>query len=70
MGVRRAQHMADHHAGQSDVAHIVSFAPDQPRVLEARDALPDTEFTHSKFLWFCLRRPGLRGDDPTRGIAD
>ena len=52
MGVRRTQHMAERHAGQRDVAHITPFAPDQPRILEARNALPDTEFTHSTFLRF------------------
>src|SRR6516165_11038791 len=54
MGVRRAQHVAERHAGQDDVAHIAALALDQPRILEPRDALPDSEFTHSEVLRTCV----------------
>ena len=39
--------MAERHPGQDDIAHIAAFALDQPRILEPRNALPDSEFTHS-----------------------
>ncbi len=48
LGVRmlRAQHHAIGHAGQLDVVGIAPAALDQARVLEARYALTDCEFTH------------------------
>src|SRR5260370_35720830 len=46
MGGRRAQHVAEGHAGQHDVAHIAAAAPEQARILEPGHALADREFTH------------------------
>ena len=48
LGVRmlRAQHHAIGHAGQLDVVDVAPAAADQPRILEARHALTDCEFTH------------------------
>ena len=45
--MRRAQHHAVGHAGQLDVVDIAAAALDQPRILEARHALTDCEFTHA-----------------------
>src|SRR5258705_835250 len=46
MGVRRAQHVAESHAGQHDVAHIAAAAPEQAWILEPGHALADRKFTH------------------------
>ncbi len=46
MRVRGAQHIAEHHAWQHDVADIAAAAPEQPRILEPGHALTDREFTH------------------------
>src|SRR5438552_17995808 len=44
MGVRRAQHIAECHARQHDVADIAAAAPEQARILEPRHALADRKF--------------------------
>src|SRR5258706_1828077 len=46
MGARRAQHIAEGHAGQYDVAHIAAAAPEQAWIFEPGHALADREFTH------------------------
>ena len=46
MGVRRAQHVAERHARQHDIAHIAAPAPEEARILELGHALADREFTH------------------------
>jgi len=56
--MRRAQHHAMHHAGQLDVVGIAAAALDQPRILEARHALTDCEFTHCNA---CLSISGITG---------
>ena len=47
MRVAGAQHDAVGHAGKLDVVGIVPGAAHQARVLEARHALADCEFTHA-----------------------
>ena len=46
MGVRRAQHVAERHAGQHHVADIAAAALEQPRILEPGHALTNGKFTH------------------------
>jgi hypothetical protein len=48
VAVRRAQHHAESHAGIDDVVDIAAAPLHQPRILEARHALTDCEFTHGK----------------------
>src|SRR5215470_4551803 len=44
--MRRAQDIAERHAGQRHIVHIPPAAPDQPRILEAGYGLTDSEFLH------------------------
>ena len=59
MGVRRAQHVAERHAGKHHVGDIAAAALDQPRILEPRYRLADREFTHRSprstpiLSWIC-----------------
>ena len=46
MGVRRAQHVTEHHGGQDHVADIAAAARDQPRILEPGYALTNGKFAH------------------------
>ena len=46
MGMRRAQHIAERHAGKHHVGDIAAAAFDQPRVLETGNRLADRKFTH------------------------
>ena len=46
MGVRRAQHVTEHHAGQDHVADIAAASLDQPRILEPGYALTNGKFAH------------------------
>src|SRR5208282_3846650 len=46
MGVGRAQHVAERHAGEHHVGHIAPAAFDQPWVLEPGNRLTYGEFTH------------------------
>ena len=46
MGMRRAQHIAERHAGKRHVGDIAAAALEQPRVLEPRNRLTNREFTH------------------------
>src|SRR5262249_22733780 len=72
MGMRRAEHVAESHAWQHDIADIAAAAPKQARVLEPGDALADREFTHlisseSRRRWHFYRKaaPGwLPGPRP------
>ncbi len=47
------------HAGQLDVVHIAAAALDQPRILEARYALTDCEFTHREIPFLRASRQPL-----------
>src|SRR5262249_26626659 len=82
-GMRRAQHVAECHAWQDDVADIAAAALKQTRVLEPGDALANREFTHlisseSRRRWHFYRKaaagwlPGPRpgaDDRPGAGIG-
>ena len=46
MGVRRAQHVTEHHARQDHVADIAAASRDQPRILEPGYALTNGKFAH------------------------
>ena len=46
VAVRRAQHDAERHAGIDHIVDIAAAAANEPRILEARHALTDCEFTH------------------------
>ena len=46
MGMRRAQHVAERHAGQHHVADIAAAALEQPRILEPGHALTNGIFAH------------------------
>jgi hypothetical protein len=52
--VRRTQHHAEGHAGINHVVDIMPAAAHQARVLEARHALADGEFTHAKICLLML----------------
>ena len=47
MRVRRAQHMAIHHAREAHVVDIAAAAPKQPRILDPRHRLTQREFAHA-----------------------
>ena len=66
MGMRRAQHIAERHAGKRHVRDIAAAALEQPRVLEPRHRLTNREFTHC-ILTF--RRDGRGGPAIHRGIG-
>src|SRR5262249_34424235 len=75
MGMRRAQHVAECHAWQDDVADIAAAALKQTRVLEPGDALANREFTHlisseSRRRWHFYRKAAagwLPGPSPWGG---
>ena len=79
VGVRRSQHVARHGAGKHHVADIAAFAADKPWILEPRDRLTDTPFTHCTPLSCCGRtapyrascHPARRASSPfRRAFAD
>ena len=43
--------MAERHSGQHDVVYVVPAAPQQPRVLEPRNALTNRKLTHCSPLY-------------------
>jgi hypothetical protein len=54
VGMGRSQHAAERHARQHNVIDVTAAAPDQPRILETRYRLTNSEFVHQPAL---LRRP-------------
>ena len=61
MGMRRAQHTAEGHAGKHHVSDIASVALNQPRIFKSRNGLAYREFTHQNSPITCLaqRRGGM-----------
>ena len=54
VGMRRAQHVAERHAGKHHVGDVAAAALDEPWVLETRHRLADGEFAHcTPRSWTC-----------------